>query len=218
MLRALAALLVLANVAFWAWSQGWLDGIVGVKARGDREPERLSQQLHPELVVVLPAMPAPAASAPTCLESGPYPPTEVSAAESALRVAMPGVAWTNARTEQPGQWVVYLGAFADREAMKKKEDEIAKASVHFEEQPMPGDPFGLVLGRYDERGAADRALAQVQQRGVKTARVVTASAPQVTHVLRVEHAEPAQAAQLMALKSDALARGFAACARSEVAR
>jgi hypothetical protein len=217
MLRALAALLVLANVAFWAWSQGWLDGIVG-GARGDREPERLSQQLHPELVEVLPAMPAAAASAPACLESGPYAPAEVASAEAALRIAMPGVAWTNARTEQPGQWVVYMGGYADRDAMKRKEDEIAKVGVRIEEQAMPGDAFGLVLGRYDERGAADRALAQVQAHGVRTARLVTASAPQVTHVLRVERAEPAQAAQLMALKSDALARGFAACARSEAPR
>jgi len=218
MLRALVALLVLANVAFWAWSQGWLDGVVGVKARGDREPERLALQLHPEDVVVLPAMPA-ASAIPTCLESGPYTPAEVATAESALRTAVPGVAWTNARTEQPGQWVVYMGGYPDRETLKRKEDEIAKVGVRFEETPLPGDgPFGLVLGRYDDRTAADRALAQLQQRGARTARVVVGTAPVVSHVLRVERAEPAQATQLLALKSDALAKGFAACSRTEAAR
>jgi hypothetical protein len=218
MLRAFVALLVLANVVFWAWSQGWLDGIVGVKARGDREPERLALQLHPELVVVLPKMPA-AATAPSCVESGPYAPTEVAAAEAALRSAVPGVAWTNARTEQPGQWVVYMGGYPDRDTMKRKEDEISRVGVRFDEQALPGDgPFGLVLGRYDDRAAADRALAQVQQRGVRTARVVVASLPAITHMLRVERAEPAQFAQLLALKNDALGKGFAACTRSEAAR
>lgn len=218
MLRALAALLVLANVAFWAWSQGWLDGVVGVKARGDREPERLALQLHPEIVVVLPAMPA-ASAIPTCVESGPYTPAEVTTAETALRSAMPGIAWTNARTEQPGRWLVYMGGYPDRDTLKRKEDEIAKVGVRFDEAALPNDgPFGLVLGRYDDRTSADRALAQLQQRGVRSARVVVGTPPLISHVLRVEHAEPAQATQLLALKSDALAKGFAACARTEAAR
>jgi len=218
MLRALAALLLLANVAFWAWSQGWLDGVVGVKARGDREPERLALQLHPETVVVLPAMPA-ASAIPTCLESGPYTPAEVTSAETALRSAVPGLAWTNARTEQPGQWVIYMGGYPDRETLKRKEDEISKVGVRFDEAPLPNDgPYGLVLGRYDDRTAADRALAQIQQRGVRTARVVVGTPPVVSHVLRVDRAEPAQATQLLALKSDAIARGFVACARAEAAR
>jgi hypothetical protein len=76
MLRALVLLLVLANLAFFAWTQGWIDDLVGVRAIGQREPERLDQQVRPEAVRILPtgpggrvapgAAPAPAAaSAPS---------------------------------------------------------------------------------------------------------------------------------------------------------
>jgi len=55
MLRALVVLLLVANLAFYLWTLGWLDGIVGVSARGDREPERLANQVNPERIVVLSA-------------------------------------------------------------------------------------------------------------------------------------------------------------------
>jgi len=68
MLRALIALLLLANLAFYAWSQSWLDDIVGVRARGDREPERLARQFHPEVVRILTPQ-ALAAAAPLAAAS-----------------------------------------------------------------------------------------------------------------------------------------------------
>ena len=86
MLRRLALLLLLANLLFFAWSQGWLTGIVGLRPHPEREPERLARQVRPETVVVLPPGPsaastlrpmlaaAPAGSAsaegPVCLEAG----------------------------------------------------------------------------------------------------------------------------------------------------
>lgn len=60
MLRALVLLLVLANAGYYAWSQGWLDGGTG-GSQGDREPQRLQNQVRPEIVRILP--PSAAASA-----------------------------------------------------------------------------------------------------------------------------------------------------------
>ena len=40
MLRLFVLLLVLGNAVFLAWTQGWLDDVTGVRASGDREPER----------------------------------------------------------------------------------------------------------------------------------------------------------------------------------
>ncbi len=65
MLRVLVILLVLANAVFFAWTQGWIDDVAGVRAVGDREPERLRQQVQPELVQVLPPQAARAGSAPS---------------------------------------------------------------------------------------------------------------------------------------------------------
>lgn len=213
MLRVVIAVLVLLNVAFFAWTQGWLDGLVGVRAQGDREPERLARQVNPESVVLLASAPAASASAaPACLESGPYGSSEVEAAESALRTAVPDASSTDVRNEQPGAWLVYMGAYPDRETMQRKIDEIGRTRFTLEELAVPGEgAFGLALGRYEDRAAAERALAQVQQRGIRTARVVHLQ-PTVSHMLRVERAEPAIAAQLAALKVDALGKAFVPCA------
>ncbi len=53
MLRALVALLLLANVGFFAWQEGWLDAVVGISAQQGREPQRLKAQVDPERLIVL---------------------------------------------------------------------------------------------------------------------------------------------------------------------
>jgi hypothetical protein len=53
MLKWLVIALLAANAAFFAWTQGWLDGVVGMRALGDREPGRLAQQVKPDSVVIL---------------------------------------------------------------------------------------------------------------------------------------------------------------------
>ena len=40
MLRPLVVMLLAANIGFWAWSQGALDGLTGVPHDSDREPQR----------------------------------------------------------------------------------------------------------------------------------------------------------------------------------
>lgn len=67
MLRPLVMLLLAANIGFWAWSQGALDGLTGVPHDSDREPQRLAAQIAPERLEILrtelPASAAPAAPA-----------------------------------------------------------------------------------------------------------------------------------------------------------
>ena len=217
MLRALVALLVVANLAFFGWTQGWLDGLVGINARGDREPERLAQQVNPERIVVLSAANAVLpATQMTCLEAGPFTPLEAAAAETALQGLAPAGSWTNLRTERPGAWLVYMGSYPDRETLRRKEDEIRRVRAEFEEISLAGEgEFGLSLGRFEDRALAERALIQVQQRGIRTARVVQASPAAVFHMLRIERADPALAAQLTSAKADALGKGFYTCARAE---
>lgn len=53
MLRSLVLILVIVNLCFLAWSQGWLRQWVGVHPDTQREPQRLSQQLQPDRIEVL---------------------------------------------------------------------------------------------------------------------------------------------------------------------
>jgi hypothetical protein len=226
MLRWVVALLLLANLGFYAWTQGWLDPVLGTSAVGDREPERLSRQVRPEAVTLLSrragASASAGAAAPTataCLEAGPFDDPALPAVEDALRGAgVPADRWQATTDEKPGVWLVYMGRFPDRETLQRKRAELQRLRVAFEEVHSPADlDAGLSLGRFDDRAAADASLAQLTQRGVRTARVVALAPPQRQHLLRIDHAEPALQARLKGLKAPALAAGFRPCAAAAVA-
>lgn len=224
MLRWAVLLLLVANLGFYAWTQGWLDSVPGLNSQGDREPERLKRQEHPDAVKLLSPKAASAALASTapasapegetaCLEAGPFDEPARAAAEKAL--AQAGVAasrWAVVSLDKPGAWLVYMGKYPSHEVQLKKEEELRRIHVTFEEAPRtPELEFGLVLGRYDDKAAADSALNQVAQRGVRTARVVTLAPPSRLHLLRAEHADAALQSQLQGLKAPALGAGFRAC-------
>lgn len=219
-MRLLVGLLLLANLVFLAWSQGWLDELSGVPADGDREPERLARQVRPETVRILtPQAVAAAASAAAarqvCLEAGPFDPPSLQAAENALATTLPGGTWTRQPVESGRRWAVVMGRFASRDAQLRKEQELARLRVPYE--PLRGVPElepGLLLGRHAQREAAEAALFQLTQRGVQTARVAELPAPPASVMLRVERADPELAAKVSGLRLDALGKGFTACARA----
>jgi hypothetical protein len=219
MLRAIAALLLIANGLFFAWSQGWLDNVIGVRATGDREPERLAQQVRPDIVRVLtPQAVAAAASAAesrlACFEAGPFDDAGVAAAEAALATTLPSGTWSRVTTERPPAWIVYLGRYPNRDALLKKEQELARLKVDYEEvRNEPELEPGLMLGRFRERGDAGIALADLLRRGVQSARLVEMPRTGTFHMLRVDRADPDLATRVTSLRLDALGRGFVPCPR-----
>ena len=220
MLRILVAALLAANLAFFAWSQGWLDDIVGVRSIGDREPERMARQVNPELVRVLPVGDAAltgAAAGPTtatCLEAGPFNDTDAAIAQTAAQLALPAAGVTDVKTDKPGLWIVYMGRYANREALTKKEDELKRRKLDYEEvRDNAALAPGLSLGRFDTPTAAAAALEQFAQQGIRTARVAELAPASNTHMLRIVAADAALAAQAMSIKLGALGKGFAVCAK-----
>lgn len=218
MLRALVIALALANLAFWSWTQGWLDGVVGVRASGDREPERLARQVRPESVRILPAT-ATATTEPealACLEAGPFDAAGLAAAKAVALAAAPAANLNDVKTEQPGAWIVYMGKYADKGTLAAKEEELKRRKVAYEEvsvatPPAPALAPGLSLGRFDDKAAAEKALAEFTRQGVRTAKVVETAVASTSHRLRVEQADAALAARLGALNDVALGKGFTAC-------
>lgn len=223
MLRALVAALLLANLGFYAWSQGWLDELVGVRAAGDHEPERLTRQVRPETVRVLAAGAAVDAASATgstppptlaCLEAGPFTDAELSAAQTAAQAGLPGTTVADVKVDKAGVWLVYMGRYASRDALTKKQDELKRRNTPFDEvREPPALAPGLSLGRFGDRAAANKALDDLSQQGVHTARVVELAPASSTHLLRLEKADSALASQATALKLAGLGKGFAPCAR-----
>ncbi len=218
-MRWLLALTVVANLLFFAWTQGSLDWLVGARAIGDREPERMAREVRPDAVKVTPMSSAPGTGRDdaVCLESGPYSPNEVAPAEVALSVLVPPGTWSNLRQERPGQWIVYLGPLADKEALARKEDEVKRLQVPYEAIKERGElDYGLSLGRFARLNEANAALDRLaQQPALRNARVVTLVQPTAVHVLRIEAASAAVAQRLQEQegKSSAL-KAFATCPKS----
>jgi hypothetical protein len=156
----------------------------------------------------------PDAERPACLEAGPFAAGEVSAAERGLReLQLPALSWVNIKSERGGAFIVYQGRFADDAALARRRDELRRQQIGVEElRNSPDLQPGLSFGRFDSRAAADDAVAQLAQRGVRNARIVTITAPVVVTLLRVERADPALAARLSQLALPPAGSGFKPCA------
>jgi hypothetical protein len=233
MLRALIVVLALANLGYWAWSQGWLVWALGHPGQGEREPDRMARQVRPDSVTVLgdrdarsamaeaarraraaadaasaasePAAnassPQAAAEPPACLELGPLEQAGLNAADRALRaLPLPATRWTVRRGERGGSFIVTMGRYTDKPTMQKKQDELRRLGVAFTEiGDAPPLMPGLDLGRYDDRAAANQALAQATQLGARSARVAMLVAPTPVATLRIDKPDAALAERLLAL-------------------
>jgi hypothetical protein len=237
-IRGLLIALIVANLLVLAWSVDWLPGFPRPR---EREPERLQRQVSPQAVQLITptaasaalqaaaaqrAQPgaAPAATPPlapaapegptVCLEAGPFAAVEVAAAERGLReLKWPTLEWTQQRSERGGSYIVYQGRFADDAAVARRRTELSRQQITAEAvRNSPDLQPGLSFGRFDTRAAADAALAQVQQQGVKPSRVVTINIPVVVTLLRVERADGALAARLTTLTLPPAGSGFRPCA------
>jgi hypothetical protein len=234
MLRALLVILVVANALFFAWSQRAFDGMSGTKGTSEREPERLSRQVNPDQVRLLNAPAASAAIAAaaasaraaseaaaartaavtgTCMQAGPVPTAGLGVLEQMARDAgLAAGAWTAVSGERKGLFLIYLGKFEDDEALGRKQEELKQLRI--EAQPVRNVAAlqpGLVVARYDDKAQAEAELARLNQRGLRTARVVAARPGVALTTLRVPAATDAQRDKLLALKPPAGVPGFSRC-------
>jgi hypothetical protein len=101
-LKAALVAILAANLLFFGFTRGWFDGVFGLHAGGDREPERLASQVRPASIVLMPmasASSASASAAMACLEAGPIAAGDAAAAEAMLKAALPAGAWNDIRSE-----------------------------------------------------------------------------------------------------------------------
>lgn len=213
MLRGLLVGLLVANLLFWAWTQGALTSLTGQNPQGDREPQRVAEQRHPERIHVLPpGSLEKTAPRPQCMEAGPFTQADLAKVESAARAALPDGSWLLIRREKPGSWMTYMGPYNNRSFLQRKADELRKQSVAFEEVESsssyaPGFAFGR-YGRYDD---ALEALRRLQAQKVRPVRVVQIAPPSVSYTVRVPKADGAAQATAVQLKDPFGGKGFGNC-------
>lgn len=176
MLRLTAFLLLLANAAWFAWSQGLLQPW-GLGPAQQSEPHRLGQQIRPEAVRVLTPEEArrlaetPLPRAPECLASPPLDDAAVAGLRKLL-AAWPAGSWSLEAAVEPGRWIAYMGKYPTRDALEKKKSELRARGVAFEGLANPALEPGLSLGGFPTQAAAKEYLVALSGKGIRTATVV----------------------------------------------
>jgi len=182
-MRVLFLFLVLANVAFFAWSRHYAPHD---KPAGDANP--LARQVDPEKLKIVPpgelrAPPAPKpAAAPVsagpvapaaCFEWGSFTLTDYPRAQKALEPLALGNRLGARRTEELAPWWVHLPPQGSRQAALRKSAELKALGV--EDYFIVGDEgewrWALSLGVYRTEEAAQARLAALRAQGVRTALV-----------------------------------------------
>ena len=179
MLRLLVLLLILANGAYYAWSEGLLRAY-GFAPAQQREPQRVAQQIRPEAIQILSSLEAKRADSQVqselvskeCLLAEPFDDAQIATLRPALDSALPAGAWQIDTVAVPARWIVYMGKFASVELMAKKRDELVAMRLAPQGLKNPALEPGLSLGGFDSQTEATEELAKLSQRGIRTAKVV----------------------------------------------
>ncbi|HEY8050412.1 MAG TPA: SPOR domain-containing protein [Ramlibacter sp.] len=214
MLRLLVLSLLLANAAYFAWSQNVL-APMGLAPAQQSEPQRIAQQIKPEAIRLLPGDEArrieiAAARPPECLQAGLFTDAQADSLKQALGAWPPG-SWSIDASTDPPRWIVYMGKFADAATLEKKKSELRGMNVSFEPLANPTLEPGVSLGGYPSEAAAKQQLQALTQKGVRTAKVVQEKPETTGQLLKLPAVDDALRAKLDDLKSALDGKPLKAC-------
>lgn len=234
MLRFALLVLLIANAGYLAWTQGWM-ATLGWAPEVQSEPQRLRQQVRPEVLSVVPATPPVAAPAPSrsasaasaaaaepveeilaeatqCLQSETMEASQSKTLQQALQASdLPSASWEMVPSTTAGRWMVYLGKFANEMAMEKRRAELRSRKIGYDRAGGSLE-LGLSLGRFASEEAATRELGHMLSQGVRGARVVQERAPQTLYSLRLAQSTAAQRQILGTLQPALQGKALQACA------
>lgn len=152
-----------------------------------------------------------AATAGTCLQAGPFDARQADALRAAAASAgLPDAAWRLEAVSATARWMVYMGRFADEDALEKKRTELRARKVAYDRPGAALEP-GLSLGRFSTEEAAERALAALGTQGVRTARVVQERGDATGYLLRLPQATDPLRPPLGALRPALAGKPLRAC-------
>lgn len=207
--RLLVLLLVLLNAGYYAWSHDLLRAY-GFAPLRQEEPQRLSQQIRPESLVIVSTNPQQQSTSPTaaaapqvtahCLQAGLFDDTQAEALRQRVSAILPAGAWSLNEIVVPPRWIVYMGKYPDAQVLAKKRAELAVLNLPIESLTNPALAPGLSLGTFASQDAANAERATLVNRGVHTAQVVQEAAESRANVLRITPVDDAVREQLDALR------------------
>ncbi|MDH4417274.1 MAG: SPOR domain-containing protein [Acidovorax sp.] len=241
MLRLAVIVLLLANAGYFAWSQGHLrpwGWAPQEQAEPQRMNQQIRPETLQILKVnasktssstPVPAPPPAAPAAPTasatpadnpataataadpseCLQAGVFDERQAEALRTAV-AGLPQGSWALEPTPIAGRWMVYMGRFEDQETLDRKRAELRARKVDHDRAGGTLE-FGLSLGRFSTKEAAERELANLGTKGVRTARVVQERPDAPGFTLRLPAVNDALRPQLDTLRSAMAGKTLRTC-------
>jgi hypothetical protein len=208
-LRVLFLFLLLANLAFFAWSTLLAPEDPGTDARPARA------QIDPGKIRLLPASPvagltasttrpnadaapaSPAVAPGACIEWGSFTLADAPAAEKALEPLALGARLSQRRAEETAGWWVFLPPQGNRPAAQKKTAELKALGV--DDWFIVADEgrwrWAISLGVFRTEEAAQSRLEVMRAKGVRTAQVGERELQVPKIWLQARNAEAAQIAR-----------------------
>ena len=226
MLRLIVLALVLANAGYYAYSQGLLTAY-GFAPATQTEPQRMSQQIRPDMLRILTTQesaPAESISTPLstasagsktialeCLQVGLFNEEQTMVLRDRLVSTLPQSSWVIESALVPARWLVYMGKYSSDESVLKKKSELRGLGVSFEALNNSTLEPGLALGSFETQPEAEAELLRITKKGVKSAKVIQDRAEQSGQRLRLPAVDAALRAQLDAIKPQLAGKAFAVC-------
>jgi hypothetical protein len=221
-LRLLALALLLANAVYFAWGDGLL-AAYGLAPERQSEPERLARQINPEMMQIVtpmrvgqpPAPPPPPATRPPagtqCLQAGVFTEQQARALRPRLQASLPLGSWSFESSGDAVRWIIYMGKYISKEAMNRKRVKLEQLGLAFEQPVSPKLNPGLSLGSFASKAEAETALAEMNQRGIRSAKVILERPELPSLWLRLPAADAALRGKLDALKPLLAGKAVQAC-------
>lgn len=218
MLRLLVLALILANGLYFAWGDGWLRPY-GMGPAIQREPQRVSQQIKPDALRMLTPSEIKRVEAQVqadlapkeCLQAGPFDDAQVVQLRAALESAIGPDGWQFDTVVVPARWIVYMGKFANNDALAKKRSELQAMNLALHGLVNPALEIGLSLGSFESQAAANAELARLGARGIRTARVVQELAERRLNQVRLPATSEAMKQRLADVKPALAGKSWTAC-------
>lgn len=219
-MRALLLVLIAANLALFAYQQGWL----GQVTPAGREPGRLAQQIEPQAIRVLgddelkrlrerPRAADRKESVAACVELGDFAPEVAARVQERLDALGPAARYTLVDAEGVGWYMVFVPPLKTRADAERTAEDLRARGVRdlmvIEDNSSLRN--AISLGQFKDQDLALKHQADLERRGVKNVRISLRTSGG-TMRFRIRPADAAVMPQLTALQKEFAATRLAACA------
>ena len=184
MLKMILVLLLAMNAALAALNAGYLEPWIA----SGHEPQRLQQQISPEKIrprnsaaasvsapvsVSATAAVVPAPAAVACFELGDFSQAEAARLEAAFGKIVTADRVARRRVSEPSSFMVYIASQGDKDGAERKAGELRRLGISdFYVLQTEGEMrYGISLGIFKTKVAAEGHLAELVKKGVRSARV-----------------------------------------------